>query len=132
MVVSSVIAFVGIGIAIYFFLKNRRAAEMLAERFAGVRSLLVNKFYIDEIYDATIVQPIRIISEAGLWKTIDVQVIDAAVNGVGDTVGGVSEMFRRLQTGSVRAYAASLFAGVVFIVGYYLWRVKLRCEVSTP
>ena len=121
MVVSSVIAFAGIGIAIFFFLKNRRAAEMLAERFAGVRNLLVNKFYVDEIYDATIVQPIRIISEAGLWKTIDVQVIDAAVNGVGDTVAGVSEMFRRLQTGSVRAYAASLFAGVVVIVGYYLW-----------
>jgi NADH-quinone oxidoreductase subunit L len=122
MFVSSVVAFAGIAIATYFFLRNRRAAEMLAERFKGLRVLLVNKFYIDEIYDATIVQPIRIISEEGLWKTIDVRVIDAAVNGVGDTVGGMSEMFRRLQTGSVRAYAASLFAGAVFILGYYLWR----------
>ena len=48
--------------------------------------------------------------------------IDAAVNGIGDTVGGMSEMLRRLQSGSVRTYAASLFAGVVFILGYYLWR----------
>jgi NADH-quinone oxidoreductase subunit L len=122
MIVSSLIAFAGIGIAAYFFLKNCQAAAMMAERFAGVRRLLVNKFYIDEIYDAAIVQPIRIISEEGLWKTIDVHVIDAAVNGVADTVGGMSEMLRRLQTGSVRTYAASLFAGVVFILGYYLWR----------
>ena len=122
MLVSSVVSFAGIGIAAYFFLSNRRAAEALAERFTGVRRVLVNKFYIDEIYDATVVQPIRIISEDGLWKTIDILVIDAAVNGVGDTVGGMSEMLRRLQTGSVRTYAASLFAGVVFILGYYLWR----------
>jgi NADH-quinone oxidoreductase subunit L len=118
MVVSSLVAFAGIGVAAYFFLKDRRAAAMLAERFSGVRGLLVNKFYIDEIYDAAIVQPIRIVSEEGLWKGLDVRVIDAAVNGVGDTVGGMSEVLRRLQSGSVRTYAASLFAGVVFILGY--------------
>jgi len=49
-------------------------------------------------------------------------VIDGAVNGAGDIVGGSSELLRRLQTGSVRAYAASLFLGVVLILGYYLWR----------
>jgi len=49
-------------------------------------------------------------------------VIDAAVNGVGQTVSGSSDLLRRLQTGSVRAYAASVFFGVVAILGYYLWR----------
>jgi NADH-quinone oxidoreductase subunit L len=48
-------------------------------------------------------------------------VIDGSVNGVADTVGGLSEILRRLQTGSVRAYAGSLFLGVVLIMGYYLW-----------
>ena len=38
------------------------------------------------------------------------------------TVAGGSELLRRVQTGSVRAYAASLFLGVVVILGYYLWR----------
>ena len=77
---------------------------------------------MDEIYDAAVVQPIRIISEEGLWKRIDVRVIDGAVNGVADIVGGMGELLRRLQTGSVRAYAASVFVGVVCILGYYLWR----------
>jgi len=122
MLVSVAAALIGIGIASYYFLKNRRAADEMAGRFAGVRTLLLNKYYVDEIYDATVVQPIRILSQEGLWKVVDVKVIDGAVNGVGQTVTGSSELVRRLQTGSVRAYAASLFLGVVAILGYYLWR----------
>jgi len=122
MIVSIVVAFAGIGIATYYFLKNCRAAAQMAARFAGLRLLLQNKYYVDEIYDAAVVQPIRIASEDGLWKTVDVRVIDGAVNGVGETVAGSSQLLRRIQTGSVRAYAASLFLGVVLILGYYLWR----------
>jgi len=122
MLTSIVVAFLGIGIATYFFLKNTRAASAMAARFAGLRLLLQNKYYVDDIYDATIVQPIRITSESGLWKGVDVNVIDRIVNGVGRTVAGSSEILRRLQTGSVRAYAVSLFFGVVLILGYYLWR----------
>jgi NADH-quinone oxidoreductase subunit L len=122
MLVSIAVAIAGIGIAAYFFLKNRRAADAIAERFSGVRTLLLNKYYVDEMYDATVVQPIRIVSEEALWKVVDVKLIDAAVNGVGQTVAGSSDRVRRLQTGSVRAYAASLFFGVVMILGYYLWR----------
>jgi NADH-quinone oxidoreductase subunit L len=122
MAVSTVVALGGIGLALFFFLKNPRAADAVANRFAGLHRLLVNKYYVDEAYDAGLVQPIRIISEEGLSKRIDARVIDGAVNGVGEIVGGASEMLRRLQSGSVRAYAASLFLGVVLILGYYVWR----------
>jgi NADH-quinone oxidoreductase subunit L len=122
MLVSIIVAFAGIGIATYYFLKNTRAAAAMAARFAGLRLLVQNKYYVDEIYDATLVQPIRITSESGLWKGVDVGLIDGIVNGVGRIVGGSSQVLRRIQTGSVRAYAASLFFGVVLILGYYLWR----------
>jgi len=122
MLVSIAAAVGGIGIAAYFFLKNRRAADQMAERFSGLRTLLVNKYYVDEIYDATVVQPIRIVSQEGLWKVVDVRLIDAAVNGVGETIAGSSERLRHIQTGSVRAYAASVFFGAVAILGYYLWQ----------
>ena len=121
MILSVIVAIAGIGIAAYFFLKNRRAADRVAAQFSGVHTLLSNKYYVDEIYDAAVVQPIHIISEDGLWKGVDTGVIDRTVNGVAGAVGSAGEVLRRLQTGSVRAYAASLFLGVVLILGYYLW-----------
>ena len=120
MAVSSVVALSGIGLAAFFFLKRTDAAEKLAAQFGGLRTLLLNKYYVDEIYDAVIVQPIRIASENGLWKVVDAMVIDGAVNGVAEIVAGTSALMRRLQTGAVRTYAASLFLGVVLILGYYL------------
>ncbi|MGE5244778.1 MAG: NADH-quinone oxidoreductase subunit L [Betaproteobacteria bacterium] len=122
MAVSTAAALAGIGVAAFLFLKRRRVADQLALRFAGVHRILAHKYYVDEIYDAVIVQPIRMVSEQGLWKGIDVHVIDGAVNGVAESVLGSSSLLRRIQTGSVRAYAASLFLGVVLVLGYYLWR----------
>jgi NADH-quinone oxidoreductase subunit L len=119
--VSTLVAAAGISLAVFFFLRNRAAADRMAHRFAGVHRVLENKYYVDEIYDAAIVQPIQIVSQEGLWKRLDVRVIDGAVNGVAETVGGMGELLRRLQTGSVRAYAASVFVGVICILGYYLW-----------
>ena len=122
MVVSSLVAVAGIAVAWYFFLKNRRASDQVARQFSGVQRVLLDKYYVDETYDAVLVQPIRIVSESALWKIVDARVIDGAVNGVAETVGGLSELLRRLQSGSVRTYAASVFLGVVMILGYYLWR----------
>ena len=61
-------------------------------------------------------------SERVLWKVVDAGIIDGAVNGAGTFVSGASSILRRLQTGSVRAYAVSLVFGVVAVLGYYLWR----------
>jgi NADH-quinone oxidoreductase subunit L len=122
MVVSSAVAIGGIAIAAFFFLRRKEAARALAERFAGLHALLAHKYYIDEIYDAVIVRPIRVVSERVLWKGVDVLGFDGAVNGVGALVGSASRVVRRAQTGSVRTYAASLMLGVVLILGYYLWR----------
>jgi NADH-quinone oxidoreductase subunit L len=121
MILSVAVALAGIGLAFYFFLRNRKAADQMAESFAGVHKVLEHKYYLDEIYDAAVVQPVQIVSEDGLWKGVDVGVIDRTVNGVAKLVGGTSEILRLFQTGSVRAYAASVFLGVVLVLGYYLW-----------
>jgi NADH-quinone oxidoreductase subunit L len=119
--VSTVVALAGIGLGWFFFLKRRDLADQLAENFSGLHRLLLRKYYVDEIYDAGIVQPVRILSEQGLWKGIDVNVIDGAVNGAGVTVRGASLWLRQIQTGSIRAYAASLMLGALVIIGYLLW-----------
>jgi len=122
MVVSSIVALVGIALAAFIWLKRREIADRIAAAFPGVYRLLLNKYYVDEVYDATLVQPIRIVSQEGLWRGVDVHIIDGAVNGTASVIDGSSSLLRRLQSGSVRAYAGSLFIGVVLILGYYLWR----------
>jgi NADH-quinone oxidoreductase subunit L len=120
--VSTAVAVLGIGLAVFFFLKVRTAADRVAGQFGPLHRLLEHKYYVDEIYDGAIVQPIHLISEHALWKGVDAGLIDGSVNGVGVMVRGSGEMLRRLQTGSVRAYAASLLLGVVLVLGYCLWR----------
>jgi NADH-quinone oxidoreductase subunit L len=120
--VSLTIAVSGIAVAYFVWIKRRRIADNMVREFPGLHRLLLNKYYVDELYDATIVQPIKAASTEGLWRWFDVRVIDGAVNGTASIVDGSAGVLRRLQSGSVRAYAGSLFVGVVVILGYYLWR----------
>jgi NADH-quinone oxidoreductase subunit L len=119
--ISTLVALAGIGIAGFFWLRRPEAAAAAAQRFRPIHTLLYNKYYVDELYDRVVVQPIKQAS-MGLWKGMDAGLIDGAVNGVGLGVEGSSSVLRRLQTGSMRTYAASIFLGVVVILGYYLFR----------
>ncbi len=120
--ISSLIALIGIGLAAFLWLKNPQIPASMAASFPGLHRLLLNKYYVDEIYDAAIVHPIKAASTEGLWKVADARIIDGLVNVTGYLVAGVSAVLRLFQTGSVRSYAASTFVGVVLILGYYLWR----------
>ena len=121
MAFSSAVAIIGIGIAFFFFLQHRDRAEQMRRQFSGAYRVLLNKYYVDELYDAAVVQPIKRISTVGLWRGVDAGVIAGAVNGTGSVIRGSSSVLRRLQSGSLRTYAASLFFGVVVILAYYLW-----------
>ena len=122
MAVSSLVAFAGIGLATFLWLKRRDIPAQMATQFSGVHQLLLNKYYVDEVYDATIVQPIKVVSQEGLWRGFDVKIVDGAVNGAGYFVSSVSIVLRLLQNGSVKTYAAAIFAGAVTILAYYFWR----------
>lgn len=122
MAVSSIVALAGIGLATFLWLKNRQIPDRMARQYSGIYNLLLHKYYVDEVYDATIVQPIKVVSTEGLWRGFDVKVVDGAVNGAGYFVSGVSVVLRLLQNGSVKTYAASMFVGVIAMLAYYLWR----------
>ena len=120
--VSSAIAFLGIGLAAFLWIRNRHIPEQMAQSFSGVHRLLLNKYYVDEVYDAAIVQPIKAFSIHGLWKVADARVIDGAVNGAGALVNAAASALRQLQTGSVKTYAAGTFLGAVLLLAFFLWR----------
>ena len=83
--------------------------------------LLENKYYVDEIYDATIINPINVGSREGLWKLFDVGVIDGFLHSLGDAVTETGKVVRHLQAGFVRGYAAIILLGALAIVGVFAY-----------
>jgi NADH-quinone oxidoreductase subunit L len=84
-----------------------------------VHRIVLNKYYVDEIYDAVFVQPIYRLC---LWcaRAFDVKVIDALVNGVASAVIAWALNLRRIQTGFVMNYALGMLLGAVAIVAFLL------------
>jgi len=116
MVVSTAIALVGIFLAYQMYIKKPELPKRLAERFRFFHKLLLNKYYVDEIYDALFVNPIKKISIHVLWKGVDVKMIDGSVNGIARLVGGIGNILRLLQTGYIRNYSFYIVVGCIFIV----------------
>ena len=113
---STGIALVGIFLAYVMYIRNPDLPAKIVDKFKLVYKIIYNKYYVDEIYDATVVNP-TVKSSFFLWRVIDVRVIDGFVNGVGRLVELKSEVLRLFQTGYVRNYALSmLFGGVIIII----------------
>ena len=72
--------------------------------------ILENKYYVDEIYDATLIHPIEGVSREGLWKIFDMGVIDGILHSIGESVTEAGRLARYLQAGFVRGYAAIILA----------------------
>ena len=121
MVVSTAIAIAGIYLAYQMYIKKPEMPKKLAERFGLIYKLLLNKYYIDEIYDTLFVNPIKN-GSIFLWESFDNRVIDGIVNGVASFFEGGSSVLRRLQTGVAQSYMLSILIGAVMILGYYLLR----------
>ncbi len=110
--ISIAIAVAGIGIGWFMF--NSQPLRQMPR-------LLENKYYIDEIYNSAIIDPIEETSREGLWKIFDLGVIDGIVNGLGRVVTYFARVVRYLQIGFVRGYAAIILAGALIIIGYFAY-----------
>jgi len=121
MVVSVVIALIGIGIAYLFYVKNPALPKLMAERWKGLYTLVFNKYYVDELYEILFIKSLKGLG-TGLWKGFDDFVIDGSINGMAYLVGLFSGAMRRLQTGLVQNYAFSMVIGGFVLVAYYIIR----------
>jgi NADH-quinone oxidoreductase subunit L len=112
MIISVAGASASILLARYIYLKKPEIASRTATRFKGLYNLLWNKYYVDEIYDAIIVNPIVTISRNVLWKIADNKIIDGTVNGVAKLVDLISASIRKIQTGVAQLYALVMVLGI--------------------
>ncbi len=142
---SLLVAIGGISLAWRFYVTSPETSENLSQQFAGAHRTLSNKYYVDELYDATVINGTFAAGD-GLWS-VDRNVVDGAVNGTGkltvisswfsgltdrtvvdglvNLVGWIvqesSHVFRRLQTGLVQNYALLMLFGIFAFVGIYLF-----------
>ena len=144
MAFSVLIGVLGIAVAYRVYVRRPEIAATLKARFAGAHRVLTNKYYVDELYGATVIRG-TMASASGLW-TFDRTVVDGAVNGAGwltsvsawisglldkhivdglvNLVGSIlqesSFIFRRVQTGLIQNYALLMLFGVFAFVSLYL------------
>ena len=110
----------GIGLAYVMYVLNPALADNLRQSLSALHNLLLNKYYVDEFYDAAIVRPVGALSN-WLWKVWDAIVIDGTVNGAAYTMEANGFFLRLWQTGNVQNYALSFLVGAMVMLGYYLW-----------
>lgn len=108
---------IGAVISIYFawriYLQNPKIADNIAGKLKGGYRLLLNKYYVDEAYDAAIVNPIVKGSDSFLWRITDAKLIDGIVNGSASIIDKVSASIRKIQTGVAQLYAVVMMLGIV-------------------
>jgi NADH-quinone oxidoreductase subunit L len=121
MLISLAVAAAGIFLAYRFYMVDPAAPKRLAEQMRGLYRLVLNKYWVDEIYNDKIVEPIRRGSIA-LWQKFDAAIIDGAVNGVGRQIERGAGLLRQAQTGSVQVYAMVITLGLVVVFGYLALR----------
>ena len=140
MAVAVGIALGGWGLAHYLYAIRPMTAAVWSERYAGTYRMLLKKYYVDELYDAMVVEPVKRLGR--LWDWIDRQIIDRFVTGIGHGAdvsgagvtwaekhviyGGLNVLgyanhwaarsWRKLQTGLVNHYAAVIVIGLFILV----------------
>jgi NADH-quinone oxidoreductase subunit L len=118
----SVVAAVG-GVLLAWLMYSRRpvSAEAIGRPRNAVHRLLLDKYYVDELYDALFVLPGYDLCR---WcaRQVDQKVIDGLVNGLAVVVVAWAAGLRRLQTGYVMNYALGMLVGAVALVAFLLSR----------
>jgi NADH-quinone oxidoreductase subunit L len=143
--VSVAVALIGFSIAYFKYYKRSWEAEREIRQYGPFYKLFLNKWYVDELYDALFVNRAK---GAGndLWR-FDARVVDGVVNGsalgtvksaigsswwdrwivdglvrlIGGFVKTVSWPVRLIQTGYMQNYALVMIFGVLIFIGYVLW-----------
>jgi NADH-quinone oxidoreductase subunit L len=137
--VAILIGLAGIGLAFARLKPERLVPKAEAPAEHGFERVLADKYYVDEVYDAAVVQPVVGVSRGLLWRGVDVGLIDQltrlfvqskdddAAPGTSVPMGGwltraVGYLGSQLQSGRVGTYAWVLVVGVLFVLGAFSFR----------
>ena len=119
------LALAGAATAWYLYMAKPDIPARIAERFAGVHAILMNKYGLDDFNQKYIAGGARAVGDL-LWRFGDVAVIDGAlVNGSARLVGWISGLVRHIQSGYLYHYAFAMILGLVGLFGFLFTRFGL-------
>ena len=120
-VLSVVLALVGLAAAVFVYRGGLARAEALAARFPRLHRLLSGKYYVDEIYEALIHRPLLWLSRNVFLGLGDRLVIDGTLNGLAALAQRAAVRLSRVETGSLQLYVLFAVAGAVACLAW-MWR----------
>ncbi len=120
-VIAVITATIGLLVAYWLYLKKPEKPAELAKSMKGVYKTILNKYYVDELYAAVVVKPLLWLSSHVLWQTVDVQMIDGAVNGIARGTSEVGDGVRQAQSGNTRSYAVWVVIGAIVVIAIIFW-----------
>jgi NADH-quinone oxidoreductase subunit L len=107
--------------AVYMYLKNKDAPKKFVESIAPVYKAVHNKYFVDEFYGKTVINPL-VNGSRQLWFYVDVNVIDKATYKITDLVRGGGSFVRSIQNGNMQQYALYVIAGAAITLSLVLMR----------
>ena len=115
--VSMVAGLIGIAVGVSMYVRHRPDPAALTRAAGPVYRVLVNKYYVDELYDHRFVEAAR--AFAGAAWAFDIHIIDGLANRLGWALAMGGQGLRRAQTGIVGNYALTIVAGLLLILVAY-------------
>ena len=118
-ILPTLLGLLGIATAYVMYIAKPELPAVLATRFAPVYRLLLNKYYVDELYGAIFVRPYRALAR-GLWHIGDEDILDGIPRGGALLARGSAGGLVRLQSGSLAQYAFVMLIGLVVLISVFL------------
>ncbi|HEY8825564.1 MAG TPA: NADH-quinone oxidoreductase subunit L [Candidatus Limnocylindria bacterium] len=116
-IVSVLAGVIGIAVGVSMYVRHRPDPAALTRAAGPVYRVLVNKYYIDELYDHRFVEAAR--AFAGASWAFDIHIIDGLANRLGWAFAMGGQGLRRVQTGIVGNYALTIVAGLLLVLVAY-------------
>jgi NADH-quinone oxidoreductase subunit L len=116
------VALIGLLLAFWMYYLKPEVPARIASAFGGFYRLVLDKYRIDELYGAVIIQPLIALSTIVFWKGIDRGLIDGAVDGGAAGAQETSDALRHMQSGNIRSYAGWVAVGATAVIAFMVWR----------
>jgi NADH-quinone oxidoreductase subunit L len=113
--ISLIVAILGIFLAYAMYIRKWISAEKIGAAFKPIYTMLLNKYWLDELYENVIVKTILYNGIFKWMAMFDSSIVDGTVNGAAQVTAGTGGAIRKLQTGQTQLYVLSIAIGVVAI-----------------